>query len=290
MNILKEHSDLMIKSYGLTTYSTNISNEGIGSFIGKMSDFVINKFIGLGSLFSSNKDKLDNIKFEHSNNAFLNELIKIKISDIKEITNINYDIVRNTIVPTIVGLKVDFIKSTNVVTDNIKLIETNLESYLNETDRTISMILSDRDYRLSTIPNKPNDKYKKLNKDLDKNLISCFDNRKVHDTVKFSQLFSNMKSLEICYNLLVDNGKFVNLKNMELIKSSSTNIKMKIDSICEAMKERDFEISKSVFSKLTEDIELGAQLITNAASYIHWYDQSVMVLRVILEELKRHIK
>lgn len=294
LNILDENELYKLKTKQLKIMAKNISQEGwLNNVFGAIPKAILYAVANVYKVISNRLESWRSISFEHDQNVYVKELLKIKPGKVKEISSYNYNLVKDQRFPTVVGLKVNFIIGADEVTEGLKLIEKHVEEAVKSLDELIGKIVTDEGYRTSTRPRKVNDVAAKLNSELDKKLKRCFNPKDVVDTKLFSEIYPNMSCLNPIYDRLTTHGQFVNLHNMKTLDRFGRVIHGKIDGLLRSMTEGDMNISKPVLISLQHELEDVADMITNISSYIHWYDQSVMVFTKTLEmceEIKKKTK
>lgn len=282
-NLYNHHKVLMVKTTGLQIYATNISREDFS--LTSIPKAVLNKLSSIYMVISERLNSFTSIKHSHDNNAYVKELLTIKQGKVLELAKMEYALVKDYNVPTIIGLKTNMIVASETVTDGLTKIDKCIFPIAEEIDKFIGQVCMSEDIRTASRPIASNKLLETLVLELNKNMDKCFDTNKVGDMDKFYNLYPNTSCLPAIYNILTNNGRFVNVDNMQRVVEMTKSLQGKIDALMKSMEETDFAISKPVLIKLSNDIENMAQLVTTVSSYIHWYDQLVKVFTNTLQAM-----
>ena len=287
-NIYLDHKDKLIKDTGLKIYASNIAKEDMLESIMAVPKAVITKIATITSSLADRFKVFAGIKFEHGNNAYVKQIQAIHASDVVRLSKENYAKFRELMVPTIPGLKVNFIVSSEEVTKGLTIIDNAIEPLLKQLEQYIGNVCSNEDFRTSSRPQAANQDLQDLVLKLNKGLDNCFSTKKVQDVEKYHVLYPNNSCLLPIYETLHNHGRFVSLDNMEKLKTYTKSLNGKLEALLEAMADNDYKISKPVIIKLSNDVENMAQLITTVSTYIHWYDQAcVCYVRTLVELNKK---
>lgn len=274
-NLYAQHQILKARNTGLTIYAANISKEDFT--LSAIPKAIITKLSSIYMVMAERINSFNIIKHDHDNNTYVKQMLLIKQGTVMEIAKLDYKLFKDYNFPTVAGLKVNMIVASEAVADGLATIEKHLFKAIEEVENYVGYVCSNQDFRTSSRPQQPNKLLEQLVTELNANLDKCFDPKKVQDVAKFSELYPNMSCLTSIYNTLGNNGRFVNLDSMTRITTATKSLQGKIDALMVSMDERDYSISKPVLTKLSNDVENMAQLITTASSYIQWYDNTVRV-------------
>lgn len=282
-NLLKEHEQYMRVALPLKNMYNNISNESAGSFIKDISQFFSGKLASLTEFINTQVTTRLNFKAKEKDNAFtVNLLNTLKDANLAKV---NYGNVRKLIVPCVVGLETNMVDASKNCAIYLNRIENEAFQHLENLDVTVSKVIADPDYRLTTRPIIQDNKAADLVKDLDNNLKRMFDTKKITDTDHFENLFPNINSVKLVADTLVSGGKFINLDNMQALEKTIASIAEKTNILVDQMSDKSYEISKEVSRSLTIQLETCAQLVTSSVSYFHYYNQLVSVTDMCIKRI-----
>lgn len=286
-NILVINNELVQKAHGLTilNQSQSLSTESFESFVKGISQFFQGKLKIISGLFGTNQDRLKNTRDKTEMSLIVKELVNKKISMQKAIKTIQYSDIKDTLTPTVVGLNVDMLSAAKAIQNVFTVIHEDCIPALEDLDTYISKVLSDSDTRLTTTPARLDERLIKRTNELQKVLEDIISTRKVADATQFKELFRNMNTVEDTFNLIVNLSFSPTLDDMKHVDGIIQGIVQRINTLVDEMKDRDYEISKTVLNKVSNDVENGAKCVTVIMSHIHFYNQLVGILSLIIDRL-----
>lgn len=288
INVLQQYNKNVEKIIGLEMMAINISNEGLGSFVKNIAIFFLDKINRIMDLI-----KVDRIRIRgyEDYNAFVSELydVRKKIDAISKLPGEKYSVVKNIMIPNVVGSKVFLFEIADEARDAMKLIEEHTEPILNQLDLFVSKVLTDKNVRTSSRPLEPQPKIKEINDKLEKVMQKILNPKNVLDQTKFDKVYPHWKSFKETYDILINTSRYGAIENYQVILNLIENISVKVKELTKLAEEKQFEISKHVIKKLGTDLENGAKYITAMSAVIHMYNQACVVLKqatTVMEEKK----
>lgn len=287
-NVAQECENIYNHMLGLSLLTHNISSEAMPLFLKNISQLFVNKLTAVKNVLGFNSDKT-NKKLEVTKgevNEFLKQLVKLKndardISSYKEFSNVS-----EFQIPTVVGMKVDLVTMSVNLQEAFQMISNNVMTYINSIDDYVAQVLADPDFRMSNRPQPINTDIVKLEDNLYKLMSKVVDSKKMKDVAKVKDVLPNLSSLHGVIETLFKTGDGITLKNMKELDGMITEITNKITILQEEMGKPEFEVNKNIIKKLATDLENGAKLVTVATSYVHLFNQTVIVTKSIIERLK----
>lgn len=286
-NVLKQHNILMRKTIGATGILKIVSNEDESSFLKKVTSFFIDKVSSLCDVFKSNENRLSS-KYDtlKQRNVYTEELLKLR-KDVIDITNTkDYFTIKHYNTPTVVGMRGNLLDILSVLEKGFELINKDLFENVEDLDVFLSTLISVEDTKYNSRNALPNDNVIKLNRQLDKILRDAIDPKKVIDVDKIENLIPNLSSLKSVYERTVNLESYTTSKAMLELQNSVSSITEKVNILISSLEDEEYEISKAMLKKVTTDMENTAQLVTNAASYLHLYNQLQFVVKNLILTIK----
>lgn len=286
-NVLKQHNILMRKTIGATGILKIVSNEDESSFLKKVTSFFIDKVSSLCDVFKSNENRLSS-KYDtlKQRNVYTEELLKLR-KDVIDITNTkDYFTIKHYNTPTVVGMRGNLLDILSVLEKGFELINKDLFENVEDLDVFLSTLISVEDTKFNSRDTLPNDNVIKLNKQLDKILRDAIDPKKVIDVDKIENLIPNLSSLKSVYERTINLESYTTSKAMLELQNSVSSITEKVNILISSLEDEEYEISKAMLKKVTTDMENTAQLVTNAASYLHLYNQLQFVVKNLILTIK----
>lgn len=283
-NILILNNELIAKAKGLDIAYAVMSNESFSSFVKDISNLFIAKLKTISGIFGTNKSRAE---FHRSGEISLavKHLRDKKSQMERAIRSTSYTIIKDQIVPTLVGLNVDMLTAAKSIQNVFDTVHSVCIPGLEELDLYISKVITDRDTRMATKPVGPNEELVKATNELQAILETNLSSSKVADTAIFKDLFPNIQDIEQTFNILVNMSMSPTIKDMQYIDNTINGIVSRINTIVNEMKDRDYEISKAVLGKLAKDVEIAANNVTVVTSHILFYNQLVSLLTLIITRL-----
>lgn len=280
LNVLKDHNKYMSTIPDLAEKATMVATvEDMGVFINSISNFFTNRIEAAVNTFKGMGERLEIVdKKEYS--VYIKNILKmqkeinhiIKVADLSKISKIQ--------TPVTLGLKVDLLKLTMILKEKFTLIEHNLESSINETERVISFFISDHDYRISNRANKYKVDIYNIIDELEIGLVEIIDEHSVIDRKPLEEVIPSISSLKIIVKNILDIGHMSDIKKLNSMKSSIKVIYEKIDTLLELIRSNEnMMVSKPRLHELGGRIEDIAKFITLATTYITLLNQTTDMLK-----------
>lgn len=280
LNVLKDHNKYMSTIPDLAEKATMVATvEDMGVFINSISNFFTNRIEAAVNTFKGMGERLEIVdKKEYS--VYIKNILKIqkeinhiiKVADLSKISKIQ--------TPVTLGLKVDLLKLTMILKEKFTLIEHNLESSINETERVISFFISDHDYRISNRTNKYKVDIDNIIDELEIGLVEIIDEHSVIDRKPLEEVIPSISSLKIIVKNILDIGHMSDVKKLNSMKSSIKVIYEKIDTLLELIRSNEnMMVSKPRLHELGGRIEDIAKFITLATTYITLLNQTTDMLK-----------
>lgn len=280
LNVLKDHNKYMSTIPDLAEKATMVATvEDMGVFINSISNFFTNRIEAAVNTFKGMGERLEIVdKKEYS--VYIKNILKmqkeinhiIKVADLSKISKIQ--------TPVTLGLKVDLLKLTMILKEKFTLIEHNLESSINETERVISFFISDHDYRISNRANKYKVDIYNIIDELEIGLVEIIDEHSVIDRKPLEEVIPSISSLKIIVKNILDIGHMSDVKKLNSMKSSIKVIYEKIDTLLELIRSNEnMMVSKPRLHELGGRIEDIAKFITLATTYITLLNQTTDMLK-----------
>lgn len=288
LNYLDVTNELNEQLVAVRFVTNNITRESMPMFLKNISTLFINKLESFLGIFSTNTDRLDADKVYKDYNTFVKDMYERK-SDVNKISKeLQYPEVSNLVVPTVVGLnpKKNLLDLTNNVVSAMPLVKDNIINELVNLDTYLANILTDPNFRTQSAPQKQNMSLVKLESDLYKKLDEVIVTKAIEDTAKLHTLIPNFSSLNTVIESLYGQARGITLEFMKDIEKAIDLLHDKVKVLEEDMRKPNFEIHKNVLKKLTDDLEMGAKTITVSISYIHLFNQTVLITTNIIKMLK----
>ena len=274
-NITKTTNDLIAKSEGLTYLGTNASTEGVTDLIKNLGGFFSTKLKTISFVFGRNKSRTDSVVSAADLNTFARELVKVRpqIKDI--VTSYEYSDIMVYTVPTIPGLKTNFLIAAKTTSDVLVKYYSPIENCLEKLDTLVSNIIGDPNYGISARPVKEDQECAKISDTLNKELNNIIGTKNLQDATKFKNVFPNMKSVLETYEILVNVSSGTTLDNLIKLSKRCSDIDDKIKALVDSIERSEITLTKPVINKLSFELENTANAVTYLVSFSEIYNKLV---------------
>lgn len=286
--LFREKKIQYLNKYDISNVGVELGTEGFGTFITKVSNLFKTKINALKDIFKITGDE----KRGFSNTSkVLNDEMKEVVRDINNVANKGgefFKAVSDIVVPTIPGIKVDFFQLSNVLNKNSNLIMTSVKPLLSSVDTYMSKITNDESFRTSVAPNDLLSNIQKVSEELNKDLVSIIDAKRIDDKTQLKNFIPNLTCLkDIAINL---NSSIV-VKDMNLVSdiySLNNSISTKIDNLYTLLNDKNkVRISKVRLDELCGILKVSSQLVTDTSAYIRLCDASHKLFINLIKKLEK---
>lgn len=282
-NVATENNKIYDQLDTLTFMAGNISTEGVGSFINKISSFFASKIAYVREAVSMSANILNRV--DNDINIYAQELKKSKKDMLYIVNNLSYTLLENARVMTPVGLDTDLLEACKELKDGLKIFNTDVLRCLEELDMYVSQVLNDKEFRTQTKPQKPEKDPANYATRIHSILNKCVSTKNVEDTKLIKEILPNISSLQKVYEQLMELASASHVNILKQINEYIGSIEAKV-AILEKDLTTDMEISKVVLKKLVEDLESNARLVTTSVNMMYFYNQLVLCVNNIIKKFK----
>lgn len=282
-NVATENNKVYDRLDTLTFMAGNISTEGLGSFISKVSSFFGSKIAYVREALGISANVLKNV--DSGINVYTQELIKSKKDMLYVVNNLSFSILENARVMTPVGLDVDLLEACKELKDGIKIFNTDVMKCLEELDMYVSQVLNDKEFRTQTKPQRVDKDPSNYATRIYGILNKCVSTKKVEDTKLVKEILPNLSSLQKVYDQLVELADASHVNLLKQLNEYIASIDVKVEAL-EKDLTTDMEISKTVLKKLVEDLESNARLVTASVNMMYFYNQLTLCVNNMIKKFK----
>lgn len=276
---------LLTQAEGMAYVGRTASTEGFTDVVKDLAGVFVTKLKNVLSVFTSNQNRDGGLDLDKKElNAFARDLVNLRYKVKDMVEKYDYTTLSYYNLPTVPGIKVTYLEASKLLIKVFKTYRSELLVTLDDLDTTVSKVLSDKAYLMSSRPVRANVDMVKLYDNLHRDLNSVLDPKKLADRDKFKNMFPNVKSLYDTFENLVSITEGTNLDEILKIKKFGEEIEEKIKNLIVEIENNRVEVSKSVLEKLSSDLEYSAKNITLIFSFVVLYNKMVNVIRVITEE------
>jgi uncharacterized pyridoxamine 5'-phosphate oxidase family protein len=256
-------------------------------FIKNISKFFINKVNAISSIFGINKDR-SKANLRKDFNAFIKE-IKDLDKDIKKITeNKKFSEVAKIEIPTMLGYSKNMYEATAILKPVMDMIDKDLFTILDEADNVITNVMVSEDFRKSNRPFKYEINIGEFRYKLEEALEKLIDSNGTKDSKKVEELLPNLSSMHTIKNDLVEIARTASVKELEKIENKITIISERTENLYKVLSnDPEIEVTSKVINELAYRLETTAKIVTTAISLIHVYNQTAIMLKMVVERLNK---
>jgi len=286
MNIVCDNENMLKEIPNLTKRCEIMSNENLGSYIGEIASYFTNKLVDLKNSLLSSTTHVD----ENNVSDTLILMTDLKQDMLYIIEHAKYTEYSSVKIPSILGLQLNLLDATSELNVMFKLVNDNILDVLNDLDTTVSKVMSDKNYRISTRPVNTRYDISDMNIKIHKGITKIIDGNGTRDIYKLSELIPNMKSINLVYDDLVNMSKNTGVSNMINVKLQTTKLSSKIDTLYHILKDnKEMEISKVVLNNISYQLEETAILVSNYVSVLYIYNQIISTNTAIIKRIRTSI-
>lgn len=272
-NSLKELEVAITNLNGVTAVYEELTTQGAYSdFVEKVGEWFATKFKGLSKIFGTNNERLE--KFNVKDLTVQSKLLAKLDSDVKKIlAEGDFSKLHKLEAPVVVGLNSNLVNCNVVLKKNNSLIEANLIPMLDMVDETISMIVSNEDFRKSlSSTDKHIRKNRSLSQDMIESINTIIDKNSTREKVAVNDLIDRLSDLPQIVNDYKHLGSSFNVKYINEVHSKIAVIEEKSRTLYEYMVDEDntdITISKESLKELISAIDVSANLVTVAITVFY---------------------
>jgi len=211
-------------------------------------------------------------------NIYHKDLLKNRFKYKKAMSKLDYVSIKRRKVPTGIGINVDILELTRVMTESTTVVSDNLDGILKDTTETIARLVTDKGYRQSSRPPVIDRKYLAANKLLETNIDKVLDPKVVNDTLAVKDLMPSLPHLEEAIELAVDYGGEMTTRSLDSIKEDIAVIANYAESLYQVLREEQDVITKKRILEISEYLQTSAEFVTNAIKTLYISNKSIIII------------
>lgn len=267
-----------------------VDQEGLGSFLTKISSFISSKFDALKSVFNINGATPDLKLISKKTTQAYKDLAALD-SAVKALDKKSpewFKSISRVEVPCIPGVKVNMLELSNGLEGNVSIITDKTLEVLNNIDTYIGTLLANEEFRTSNAPeaNLLNS-LKSVEQPTTKYLTDIIDGKLLKDATELDRLYPNVMSFGMVHSNFKNMANFKDASVLKTIFDMITDIRSKVDKLHSMVSSNEMSISKKRLDELCVVLQLSAQFVTNIASTVRLLDIGIKCHKYTIEKITK---
>ena len=195
--------------------------------------------------------------------SLIKDVNKRRVSAVKLSRNVNYGLIDDISVRTIVGMQSRLIFIAKMNKEKLEYVDKNFSRQVNDIDTRLAKFIGDNEVRKSfRVPSSNLKEIRDFTNGVKKELGTHFSAKDVSDVKPLKNVIGNNNEYAEVFTLLKETNGIVTDKLLISVKKKTDKITERINVIYDILESKDLEVSKETLTGLIEAVDIMSEYIT----------------------------